>query len=97
MLSGSTSSGIPYSCGTTSWDEFSDRHARLAAADFAKACISYINGNLTAEEAHSISYRNFGHKFLESFAEHFETEFFRRRKNLKVSLKFIFFNELFFG
>ncbi|KAI8129171.1 SH2B adapter protein 2 [Lucilia cuprina] len=79
----STSSGIPYTCGT-SWEEFSDRHARVAAADFAKACINYINGSLTPEEARNLSHRNFGQKFLESFAEHFEKEFFRRRNNLKV-------------
>ncbi|XP_065360332.1 SH2B adapter protein 2 [Calliphora vicina] len=79
----SNSSGIPYASGT-SWEEFSDRHARVAAADFAKACINYINGSFTAEEARNLSHRNFGQKFLESFAEHYEKEFFRRRNNLKV-------------
>lgn len=80
----STSSGMPYSCGTT-WEEFSDRHARVAAANFAKACINYINESLTPEEARNLSHRNFGDKFLESFAEHYEKEFFRKRNNLKVS------------
>ncbi|KAL9888448.1 SH2B adapter-like protein Lnk isoform 1-T4 [Glossina fuscipes fuscipes] len=82
MLGSSSTSGITYSCGT-SWEEFSDRHARVAAADFAKACINFINGNLTPEEARNLSYRNFGQKFVDSFAEHYETEFFRRRNNLK--------------
>lgn len=82
----STSSGIPYSFGTN-WEEFSERHARAAATDFAKACINYINGSLTPEEARNLSHRNFGQKFLETFAEHYEKEFFRRRNNLKVSEK----------
>lgn len=87
MLSGGGSSstpGIPYSCGI-SWDEFSERHARVAAADFAKACISYINSSLTPDETRTLSYRNFGQKFLDAFAENYEKEFLRRRGNLKVS------------
>ncbi|XP_059217758.1 SH2B adapter protein 2 isoform X1 [Stomoxys calcitrans] len=75
--------GLPYSCGI-SWDEFSERHARVAAADFAKACISYINGGLSPEEARNLTYRNFGEKFIDSFAIHYEKEFLRRRSNLKV-------------
>ncbi|XP_075146025.1 SH2B adapter-like protein Lnk isoform X2 [Haematobia irritans] len=83
LVPSSSTPGIPYSCGI-SWDEFSERHARVAAADFAKACISYINGGLSPDEARNLTYRNFGQKFLESFAEHYEKEFLRRRSNLKV-------------
>uniref|UniRef100_A0A1I8MTY0 SH2B adapter protein 1 n=1 Tax=Musca domestica TaxID=7370 RepID=A0A1I8MTY0_MUSDO len=79
----SSTPGIPYACGI-SWDEFSERHARVAAADFAKACICFINGGLAPDEARNLTYRNFGQKFLESFAEHYEKEFLRRRSNLKV-------------
>ncbi|XP_037946959.1 SH2B adapter protein 2 isoform X1 [Teleopsis dalmanni] len=78
------SSGTSYSYGTR-WEDFCDRHARVAAADFAKACISYINTNMPPEEARNMSHRHFAQKFLESFADHYETEFFRRRNNLKIS------------
>lgn len=81
---GGAASGSSYQYGT-SWEEFCDRHARVAGADFAKACINYINTNLTTEEARNISHRNFMQKFLDSFAEHYEIEFFRRRNNFKVN------------
>ncbi|XP_017471812.1 PREDICTED: SH2B adapter protein 1 isoform X7 [Rhagoletis zephyria] len=77
----SAASGASYAYGT-SWEEFCERHSRVAAADFAKACIGYINGNLPPEEARSISYRCFGQKFAEVFVDHFETEFCLRRNNL---------------
>lgn len=80
----SAASGTSYAYGT-SWEEFCERHSRVAAADFAKACINYINGNLPPEEARNISYRSFGQKFAEAFVDHFETEFCYRRGNLKVS------------
>ncbi|XP_011190940.1 SH2B adapter protein 1 isoform X2 [Zeugodacus cucurbitae] len=79
----SSASGTSYAYGT-SWEEFCERHSRVAAADFAKACINYINGNLPPEEARNISYRSFGQKFAEAFVEHFETEFCNRRSNLKT-------------
>ncbi|XP_011209511.2 SH2B adapter protein 1 isoform X2 [Bactrocera dorsalis] len=79
----SSASGTSYAYGT-SWEEFCERHSRVAAADFAKACINYINGNLPPEEARNISYRSFGQKFAEAFVDHFETEFCHRRNNLKT-------------
>ncbi|XP_054746052.1 SH2B adapter protein 2 isoform X2 [Anastrepha obliqua] len=79
----SAASGTSYAYGT-SWEEFCERHSRVAAADFAKACISYINGNLPPEEARNISYRSFGQKFVEAFVDHFDTEFCLRRNNLKT-------------
>ncbi|XP_061393657.1 SH2B adapter protein 2 [Musca vetustissima] len=79
----SSTPGIPYACGI-SWDEFTERHARVAAADFAKACICFINGGLSPDEARNLTFRNFGQKFIDSFAEHYEKEFLRRRSNLKV-------------
>ncbi|KAH8311612.1 hypothetical protein KR044_007224 [Drosophila immigrans] len=78
--------GTSYTYGGTSWEEFCDRHARVAATDFAKACINYINGNLPPEEARNIPHRSFALKFVESFLEHYDTEFFRRRSNLKTGV-----------
>ncbi|XP_017848648.1 SH2B adapter protein 1 isoform X2 [Drosophila busckii] len=82
--------GQSYTYGGTSWEEFCDRHARAAASDFAKACISYINGNLPPEEARNIPHRSFALKFAECFPEHFDTEFFRRRSNLKSGIGSLF-------
>lgn len=72
-----------YAYGGTSWEEFCERHAKVAATDFAKACITYINGNLPPEEARNIQHRSFAQKFVESFSVHYDTEFFRRRSTLK--------------
>jgi len=60
-----------YAYGGTSWEEFCERHARVAASDFAKACITYINGNLPPEEARNIQHRSFAQKFVESFSAHY--------------------------
>lgn len=84
---GSTSS---YTYGGTSWEEFCDRHARVAASDFAKACINYINGNLPPEEARNIPHRSFALKFVEYFSDHYDKEFFRRRSNLKTGIGSLF-------
>ncbi|XP_046868097.1 SH2B adapter protein 1 isoform X2 [Drosophila willistoni] len=82
-----------YAYGGTSWEEFCERHARVAASDFAKACITYINGNLPPEEARNIPHRSFAQKFVESFSEHYDTEFFRRRSNLKTGVSSLDFEE----
>ena len=68
----------------TSWDDFCTRHARVAAADFAKACISFINEHLIPDETRNIPPQNFAQKFVEAFADEFEIEFFRRRNTSKV-------------
>ncbi|KAH8381926.1 hypothetical protein KR009_001080 [Drosophila setifemur] len=80
---GSTMGVSSYAYGGTSWEEFCERHARVAASDFAKACITYINGNLPPEEARNIQHRSFAQKFVEAFSAHYDTEFFRRRSTLK--------------
>ncbi|XP_062122336.1 SH2B adapter protein 2 isoform X1 [Drosophila sulfurigaster albostrigata] len=87
------SSSTSYTYGGTSWEEFCDRHAHAAATDFAKACISYINGNLPPEEARNIPHRSFAVKFVDSFLEHYDTEFFRRRSNLKTGVGSLFGGE----
>ncbi|KAH8295077.1 hypothetical protein KR018_006874 [Drosophila ironensis] len=82
-----------YAYGGTSWEEFCERHARVAASDFAKACITYINGNLPPEEARNIQHRSFAQKFVESFSAHYDTEFFRRRSTLKTGVGSVDFDE----
>ncbi|KAH8247921.1 hypothetical protein KR038_012021 [Drosophila bunnanda] len=82
-----------YAYGGTSWEEFCERHARAAASDFAKACITYINGNLPPEEARNIQHRSFAQKFVESFSAHYDTEFFRRRSTLKTGAGSLDFDE----
>lgn len=56
-----------------------ERHARAAAADFAKSCVHYINTNLPGNVQVSASHTDFMKRFIECFSEHFETEFARRR------------------
>lgn len=68
----------------TEWQEFCERHARAAASDFAKSCINYANTNLPEHIRQQISHRDFMRKFVESFTDHFETEFFRRRSQYKT-------------
>ncbi|XP_004519594.1 SH2B adapter protein 2 isoform X2 [Ceratitis capitata] len=76
-------SSTSYAYGTN-WEEFCERHSRVAAADFAKACINYINGTMPPEEGRKIQYRNFGQKFAEAFVDHFDAEFCLRRNNIKT-------------
>lgn len=78
ILGGGSSGGI------RSWEMFSDRYAQVSAADFAKACVHFINNKLSPDEARQLSYRNFSQRFTDTFAEHYEREFLRRRNNLKV-------------
>lgn len=66
------------------WSEFCERHARAAAADFAKSCVHYINKNLAENVRASVSHREFMQKFVECFAEQFDAEFTRRRSQPKV-------------
>ncbi|KAH8313807.1 hypothetical protein KR067_012099 [Drosophila pandora] len=82
-----------YAYGGTSWEEFCERHAKVAATDFAKACITYINGNLPPEEARNIQHRSFAQKFVESFSAHYDTEFFNRRTTLKSGRGSVEFDE----
>ncbi|XP_064549255.1 SH2B adapter protein 2 isoform X1 [Drosophila montana] len=90
MGTGNALGSTTFTYGGTSWEEFCDRHARVAASDFAKACINYINGNLPPEVARSIPHRSFAVKFVEYFSEHYDTEFFRRRSNLKTDIGSLF-------
>ncbi|KAH8360271.1 hypothetical protein KR093_011829 [Drosophila rubida] len=90
MGTGNAIGSTSYTYGGTSWEEFCDRHARVAATDFTKACINYINGNLPPEEARNIPHRSFALKFVESFVEYYDTEFFRRRSNLKTGVGSLF-------
>lgn len=92
MGTGQAIGSTSYTYGGTSWEEFCERHARAAACDFAKACINYINGNLPPEEARNIPHRSFAVKFVECFSDHYDTEFFRRRSNLKTGIGSLFEN-----
>lgn len=83
ILVGSGTSG-----GIRSWEMFSDRYAQVSAADFAKACVHFINHKLSPDEARQLSYRHFSQRFTDTFAEHYEREFLRRRNNLKVFYQF---------
>lgn len=79
--------GTNTSGGIRSWEMFSDRYAQVSAADFAKACVHFINNKLSPDEARQLSYRNFSQRFTDTFAEHYEREFLRRRNILKVFLE----------
>lgn len=81
--SGVGAGGSGYNFGT-GWQEFCERHARAAASDFAKSCIHYINTNLPENIRQQVSHRDFMRKFVDSFSEHFETEFFRRKAHHKT-------------
>ena len=59
------------------WAEFCDRHARVAAADFAKVFFVYLTVELSETARAALSYRDFLRRFVEIFCEHFETEYLR--------------------
>ncbi|XP_066592473.1 SH2B adapter protein 2 isoform X2 [Prorops nasuta] len=63
---------------TNGWIEFCDRHARATASDFAKAFCTYVSLNLPESARANLSYQTFLTKFVESFCEHFQTEYLRR-------------------
>lgn len=63
------------------WSEFCDRHAKIAAQDFAKACVQYVSVNLPEHSRASVTHKDFLRKFIESFTEQFEIDFCKRRLN----------------
>lgn len=65
---------------SSSWSEYCERHARIAAADFAKSCAHYIAKN----GLENVSHRDFMRKFIECFSDHFDTEYSRRRTQNKT-------------
>ncbi|XP_075218716.1 SH2B adapter-like protein Lnk isoform X2 [Lycorma delicatula] len=67
------------------WIEFCDKHAKSAAADFAKAFCLYVNSHLPESARPTISYKDFVRKFLECFEEHFETELNKKIYKDKVA------------
>ncbi|XP_018400975.1 PREDICTED: SH2B adapter protein 1-like isoform X1 [Cyphomyrmex costatus] len=62
----------------TGWIEFCERHARASASDFAKAFCAYVSLNLPESARANLSHRDFLRKFVESFCEHFESEYLRQ-------------------
>lgn len=72
------------------WVEFCERHARASASDFAKAFCTYVSLNLPESARSNLSHRDFLRKFVESFCEHFESEYLRRTVRSAVIIKNIF-------
>ncbi|XP_053680024.1 SH2B adapter protein 2 [Anopheles nili] len=66
------------------WTEFCERHARAAAADFARACVNYVTNNLPEVARHTISHRDFMRRFVHCFEARFEEEFQRRKAQPKT-------------
>lgn len=83
------------------WIEFCERHARASASDFAKAFCTYVSLNLPERARSNLSHRDFLRKFVESFCEHFETEYLRRTVRSAVIftkyISFIIYNLLFYS
>ncbi|KAG8241825.1 SH2B adapter protein [Homalodisca vitripennis] len=65
-----------------SWIEFCDRHAKVAAADFAKALCGYVEANLPENVRPTVAYKDFLSKFVDFFVDHFENEY-----SLKIQCK----------
>ncbi|XP_044002506.1 SH2B adapter protein 1 isoform X2 [Aphidius gifuensis] len=74
--SSSTTTTMPE--GADDWVEFCDRHARASASDFAKAFCTYVSLNLPESARSTLSHRDFLRKFVDTFCEHFESEYLRR-------------------
>lgn len=67
---------------SSSWSEYCERHARVAATDFAKSCAHYIAKHNGCE---NVSHRDFMRKFIECFSDHFDAEYSRRRTQNKTN------------
>lgn len=84
--SGTNSSGGAGSTASTSiqygtgWQEFSERHGKAFAGEFAKSCVNYVHGNLPESVRSEISYEDFLNKFIEAFSHSFETEYAKRQQ-----------------
>ncbi|XP_044261143.1 SH2B adapter protein 1 isoform X1 [Tribolium madens] len=65
-----------------SWMEFCERHASIAAQDFSKSCIQFMSLNLSESAKATITYKDFLKKFLDTFTEHFETDFNKRKSQI---------------
>lgn len=58
--------------GSVNWIEFCNKHAKLAASNFARSFIGYVNShNLNSA---TLEHKEFISKFVDTFVEHFETE-----------------------
>ncbi|KAL5274093.1 SH2B2 family protein [Megaselia abdita] len=64
----------------TGWQEFSERHGKAFAGDFAKSCVNYVNTNLPENVRSEISYEDFLSKFIEAFSHNFEAEYAKRQQ-----------------
>lgn len=77
----------------TGWIEFSERHARAASSDFARAVVQYFNSTLQPDARANISHKDLLKRFVDCFSENFEYEYLRRsvqQGNSKVSLQSAF-------
>lgn len=63
------------------WFEFCDRHAKIAAQDFAKACVQYVSVNMPENARAAITHKDFLRRFVDSFTDQFEVDFCKRRLN----------------
>lgn len=73
----SASTSVQYGTG---WQEFSERHGKAFAGEFAKSCVNYVNTNLPENVRSEISYEDFLNKFIEAFSHSFETEYQKRQQ-----------------
>lgn len=65
----------------SAWSEFCERHAIAAAQDFSKSCLQYLSLSIPEGSRGALSHKDFLKKYLETFAEHFEVDFCKRRLN----------------
>uniref|UniRef100_A0A182JH92 SH2 domain-containing protein n=1 Tax=Anopheles atroparvus TaxID=41427 RepID=A0A182JH92_ANOAO len=65
------------------WVEFCERHARAAAADFARACVNYVN-TLPEVTCQMMPHREFMYRFVHCFEARFEEEYLRRKTQPKT-------------
>lgn len=66
------------------WIDFCERHAVAAAQDFSKSCMQYITMNMPESARAAVNHKELLRKFTDSFAEHFEADFCKRRLTNKV-------------
>ena len=61
------------------WIDFCERHAIIAAQDFSRSCMQYINLNIPQNARSLVNHKDLLKKYIDKFTEEFERDFTRRQ------------------
>lgn len=80
-----TASTAAYSDGEcANWEQLSEKHAKTAAKEFAKACLTHMSAHGAEASREALTYRHFMKKFVDIFTEQFEIDFCKLKVQSKL-------------